>query len=131
MNIDDKCHDAFTQLRDTPILAIYDPLSRARWALELENYNCSVQHRPGSKMSYEDALSRCQIISVISSEDIDFQLRATQNRDPFISQLKVDLVEMESKLNAMQDGLVFRRNRKGDLHFYVPREMEENFIRHI
>lgn len=60
----------------------------ARWALELENYNYTVQHRSGVRMGHADALSRCNIVSAVSEEDIDFQLRATQNRDPIISELK-------------------------------------------
>lgn len=52
----------------------------ARWALELENFDYSVQHRPETQMGHADALSRCHVVSVVDSEDIDFQLRATQNR---------------------------------------------------
>lgn len=103
----------------------------ARWALELENYNYSVQHRPGTQMGHADALSRCQIVSVVDSEDIDFQLRATQSRDPLISKLKVTLGKVESKLYVMKDGLVYRQGRKGGMFFYVPSEIEGNLIRHI
>lgn len=31
----------------------------SRWALELENYNYTIQHRSGSSMGHVDALSRC------------------------------------------------------------------------
>ena len=103
----------------------------ARWALELENYNYSVQHRPGVRMGHADALSRCQVVSVVDTEDIDFQLRATQNRDPTISELKKVLGERELKSFAMKDGLVYKRNRKGDLQFYVSSEIENNLIRQV
>lgn len=101
----------------------------ARWALELENYDYSVCHRPGVRMGHVDALSRCHIVSVVGSEDIDFQLRATQNRDPVISELKSKLGESELKLFAMHDGIVYRRDREGDLFLYVPSELEENLVR--
>lgn len=103
----------------------------ARWALELENYDYSVQHRPGARMGHADALSRCKVVSVVSSEDIDFQLRGTQSRDPLISELRAGLSRSESRLYVMQDGLVYRRDRRGDLYFYVPSEIEENLIRHV
>lgn len=82
-------------------------------------------------MGHADALSRCHVVSVVSSEDIDFQLRAMQSRDPLISQLRKNLGESDSKSYAMQDGLVYRRDRRGDLFFYVPSETEDNLIRHV
>lgn len=35
-------------------------------------------------MSHADALSRCHVVSVVNCEDIDFQLRAAQSRDPTV-----------------------------------------------
>ena len=78
----------------------------ARWALELENYDYSVQHRPGVRMGHADALSRCQVVAGVDTEDIEFQLRATQNRDPAISELKKLLGETELKSFVMKDVLV-------------------------
>lgn len=103
----------------------------ARWALELENYNYEVHHRSGVSMGHVDALSRCKIVGVIDSEDIDFQLRLTQNRDPIISALKEKLSKSNSGLYEMRDGIVFRRDRRGELFLYVPSEMESNLIRYV
>lgn len=103
----------------------------ARWALELENYNYTVQHRSGVNMNHVDALSRCYTVAVVDSEDIDFQLRATQSRDPIILELKQKLSNAEDKLYEMKDGIIFRKNPRNQLLMYVPSEMESNLIRHI
>ena len=71
------------------------------------------------------------MISVVNSEDIDFQLRAAQGRDPIISDLRERLGSENSNLYVLQDGIVFRKNRAGGLCLCVPSEMEVNLIRHI
>lgn len=61
----------------------------ARWVWEFEKYNYQAKHRHGNQMGHVDALSRNLVVAFIDvSSDIDFQLRATQNRDPVIKQLK-------------------------------------------
>lgn len=67
----------------------------ARWALELENYNYTISHRAGKNMTHVDALSRVEdesheMIGVIDSEDLDFQLQIMQNRNKDILELKID-----------------------------------------
>lgn len=115
----------------------------ARWALELENYNYSVQHRSGSLMGHVDALSRCppredrcsdgsmgsdRIISVVNADDVDLQLQITQNRDENILSLREQLEKGDVENYALEDGLVYRKT--GDrLLLYVPSEMEENVVR--
>jgi len=41
------------------LLSLQDPNSRLpRWAVKLSEYDCTVEHRPGTKMRHADALSR-------------------------------------------------------------------------
>lgn len=74
----------------------------ARWALQLEKYNYTIQHRSGNLMNHVDTLSRyfCKpinenkhapIISVIDSDDVDLQLQMTQNPDENITRLRKKL----------------------------------------
>ena len=119
----------------------------ARWALELERYNYSVQHRSGTQMGHADALSRCKLdsdieettnnidvsdtIGLIASDDIDFQIQIAQSRDENIKTLSKKL-EIESVEGyELIDGLVFKKNGNGDLLLCVPSEMEENVIRMV
>lgn len=102
-----------------------------RWALELENYNYTIHHRSGSSMGHVDALSRCDVISFVQAEDVDFQLQITQARDPIIVDLRSSLETAEQKHFVLQDGLVYRRSLSNQLQLYVPQEMESNVIRLI
>lgn len=103
----------------------------SRWALELENYNYTIHHRSGSGMGHVDALSRCHVVSLVQTDDVDFQLQATQARDPCIVELRASLEVAEQDRFELQDGLVYRRLEPGKLRLYVPEEMESNVIRLI
>jgi len=56
----------------------------ARWALELQNYDCSTEHRPGKRMQHVDALSRVNSILVVESNTFEFELSVCQTQDPVI-----------------------------------------------
>lgn len=101
----------------------------ARWALMLEQYNYSIQHRPGKSMSHVDALSRIEHIGAVSELDIDFQLRIAQSRDPVICRLKSELETSENKKFELVDEVVFQVAPLGNRRLYVPREMINNVIR--
>lgn len=49
----------------------------ARWALELENYNYTIQHRSGVSMGHVDALSRCHADGPADENGIYFAGEAT------------------------------------------------------
>lgn len=77
----------------------------ARWALFLEDYDYTIQHRSGASMGHVDALSRTVAIGAISDLDIDFQLQIAQSRDPVILDLKSRLASGEVVDYLLQDGL--------------------------
>lgn len=98
----------------------------ARWALELENYNYSIQHRSCASMGHVDALSRNPLIATINRNDVDFHIQLAQNRDVKIRKLRRKL-ETEMLLHyELEDGLVFRKLDTDSLLLYVPSEMEDN-----
>lgn len=103
----------------------------ARWALELENYNYTIHHRSGVSMGHVDALSRCHVVAIVQSDDVDFQLQATQARDPVIVGLRESLELTEQERYELRDGLVYRRFAPDRVGLYVPAEMEWNVIRLI
>lgn len=43
----------------------------SRWALFLQSYDYTTEHRPGSKMSHVDALSRCHAILVLEGNTFE------------------------------------------------------------
>lgn len=107
----------------------------ARWALELENYHYTIQHRSGRLMSHVDALSRIPSnqnqISGINPDDIDFQLQLAQGGDPTIVRMKEELENGVVKNFVLDDGLVYHTSPNGKYLFYVPAEMETNIMRNV
>lgn len=101
----------------------------ARLALELENYDYTVVHRKGIKMGHVDALSRH--VALINEEEIDFQLQATQSRDPEIKRLREKLENELVDNFKLENGLVFRQINENRLSLYVPKEMENNVMQLI
>lgn len=76
----------------------------ARWALELQNYDYSVQHRGGANMGHVDALSRSEVVFAVNEDDLEFQLQATQSRDPDIVKIRDRLEKEPSKLFDLKTG---------------------------
>lgn len=115
----------------------------ARWALELGNYDYTIQHRSGQLMGHVDTLSRYpmvtitnsensdQIIALVNPDDIDMQLQITQNRDEDIVRIREKLESEPVSHFALEDGLVYRQTDDGHLLLYVPKEMEDHIVRHI
>ena len=53
----------------------------ARWALELQNYDYSLEHRSGKRMQHVDALSRNTTIFVLEANSFDENLIICQGKD--------------------------------------------------
>lgn len=82
-------------------------------------------------MGHVDALSRCEIVSFVQNEDVDFQLQITLARDPVIVELRTALESAEKDHFELSDGLVYRLSSAGRRLLYVHAEMETNVIRLI
>lgn len=99
----------------------------ARWALELQNFDYTTEHRPGKKMQHVDALSRTNGILVIEANTFEFELSICQMQDPFIKELRTRLEKEQDSLYEMRNGLVYRK--KGDkVLFFVPLAMELDLL---
>lgn len=65
-----------------------------RWALELQNYDYVIEHRPGTRMRHIDALtyiSRAQNTLVIKDNPFGHNLSIAQDQDPVIKELRDNL----------------------------------------
>ena len=101
----------------------------SRWAMLLQNFDYEVQHRPGTRMSHVDALSRCHAVLVIESNTFEQTLALCQNRDEEIEKIRDELEKRDLPFYELRNGLVYRKDRSKKLLFYVPRLMETNVIR--
>ncbi|XP_055910752.1 uncharacterized protein LOC129945117 [Eupeodes corollae] len=100
----------------------------SRWALELQAYDYSVEHRKSDRMSHVDSLSRSFNILHIDDESFEFVLAAAQKQDPKIIAIASELIKSESPHYDMVDGLIYRKS-KDNILFYVPSHMEEQVVR--
>lgn len=102
----------------------------ARWGLELENFNYSIEHRRNEQMRHVDSLSRLPEVNVIERNSLDHILAVEQGRDHNILKLRKYLEESPRKPSSfeLQDGLVYKRI-EDKLLFYVPSILESNVIR--
>lgn len=102
----------------------------ARWGLELENFNYSIEHRPNQRMRHVDSLSRVREVSVIEQNSFEQILSVEQGRDESINKIR-DLLERQMDSTSpfeLQEGLVYRKVDEKSL-FYVPSVLEYNVIR--
>lgn len=100
----------------------------ARWALELENFQYTLEHRAGSKMAHVDSLSRCTNILALEANSFERSLAVSQDRDPVIVELKKRLENEENEFYEMRNGLLYRKS-KDKVLFVVPFSMRTNVIR--
>jgi len=77
----------------------------------LQNYNHEIVPRPGKRMTYVDALSRCHSVLV---EDSTFErtLSIYQNRDNEILKIREKLKKGDIKHYELRDGLVYRNDKE-------------------
>lgn len=99
-----------------------------RWVLYLENFDYTLEHRPGKRMMHVDALSRAHNIFMIEDNTFEQVLGIKQTSDFKIRELKKDLLKRELALYELRNGLVYRKEN-GKLLFFAPEEMVSNIIR--
>ncbi|XP_011165440.1 uncharacterized protein LOC105199865 [Solenopsis invicta] len=98
-----------------------------RWALELQNFDYSTEHRPGKRMAHVDALSRTNSVLVVEDNTFEFNLTVCQAQDTKIKELRTRLEREQGGLFEMQNGIVCRKG-KDKLMFYVPHSMEKELL---
>lgn len=102
----------------------------ARWALELENFNYSIEHRPNQRMRHVDSLSRIPEVAIVEQISFEQLLAVEQGRDHNIVKIRESLESATASASAFEliDGLVYRKLDDKSL-FYVPSLLESNVIR--
>lgn len=98
----------------------------ARWGIELQNYDYSLEHTIGSRMQHIDAI-RCLSAMVIESNTFEKNL-ICQNKDAKLSELKNILQRKHNKMYEMRNGIVCRKTGDGLLPFCVPDDMVHHVL---
>ncbi|KAK9708862.1 RNase H-like domain found in reverse transcriptase [Popillia japonica] len=124
-----------------------------RWVLFLQDFEYTLEHRPGTRMQhvdalsrvkdvmilaantldtnlavkqdadYVDALSRVKDVMILAANTLDTNLAVKQDADLDIRKIRESLEKQESGSYELHNGLVYRKS-KGNLLFVVPRVME-------
>lgn len=105
----------------------------ARWALLLEEFNYTIEHRSGSSMRHVDALSRIPVSSclfTVSEDTLTAKFRKAQREDSDIKRI----LELEEwgKANgySVNSGLLFKET-DNELLLVVPKTMQMQIIRQV
>lgn len=101
----------------------------ARWALLLEEFNYSIEHRPGTKMSHVDALSRSPIESLcIKVESILPRLKQAQEEDSEIKTIK-ELLKVSNYDNFFERNEIIYKFVDGKELVVLPESMQIEVIK--
>lgn len=102
----------------------------ARWALQLEEFNCEVIHRSGTAMRHVDALSRFPVIQQVK-EGVLEQIKKCQEEDTNCSLIK-ELLNCGKtyKTYELRQGVLYRFE-EGNYLVVVPRALQNQIIRAI
>lgn len=89
----------------------------ARWALLLEEYDYTIEHRSGSRLKHVDALSRYPVMTVRAAYDIVLRMKRAQNDDKTIKDLKKRLELGTYQDYLLRNGLVYKHSNGNELWF--------------
>ncbi|KAK9685091.1 Integrase zinc binding domain [Popillia japonica] len=94
-----------------------------RWVLFLQDFNYTLEHRPGTRMNHVDALSRVQEVLILEGNTLEQNVTYKQDSDPEVRKIRESLEHQESQFYELRNGLVYRKSR-GNLLFVIPETME-------
>ncbi|UYV81297.1 SNRNP200 [Cordylochernes scorpioides] len=101
----------------------------ARWALLLEEYDYTIEHRPGSGMKHVDALSRNPVSMMIQTDTLVEKIRNAQGRDPLIKALLVIVKEKQVYDGYFEENNLLWKEVEGDRTLVIPKGMEMEIIK--
>lgn len=104
----------------------------ARWALSLEEFRYTIEHRPGKSMTHVNALSRNPLPSCLVVDECEVgllaALRRAQQDDPELQELRVSLEKKDISGYVLRGGLMFKEDA-GEAKLIVPKRMQTQIIR--
>ncbi|XP_045500927.1 uncharacterized protein LOC123698364 isoform X3 [Colias croceus] len=100
----------------------------ARWALLLEEYDYTIEHRPAARMKHADALSRQPIKNIIVLTDTAARLRRAHDDDLQIKLIKKVLEKESYDDYVLENGMLWKI-KDGNKLMVVPKKMQNEIIR--
>lgn len=103
----------------------------AKWALQLEEFNYTIEHRPRKSMAHVDALSRNPLPVCMLSErenSVASRIRKAQCEDTHLSEI-IGLAESEKAAGfVMRAGVLFKVDDDEE-RIVIPRSLQSQIIR--
>jgi len=106
----------------------------ARWALLLEEFHYTIEHRPGRNMLHVDALSRnplpTNMVIDESTESLHARIGKAQREDNNIEKLFAMADQRQCEGYIVRGGLLFKES-EGDIRLVIPKSMRKQIIRQV
>ena len=99
----------------------------ARWALLLEEFNYTIEHRPGSRMQHCDALSRNPLTMIIQNEFLERIRKAQREDDHLRSVMKILEDQNYEDFEICKD--ILYKIENGQKLLAVPAQMQYQIIK--
>lgn len=96
----------------------------AAWLMELQDFDSTIVHRPGTKMQHVDALSR---INVLQAPSLTQQLRQAQDDDEHIQTIK-EILKVKQYEDYVLHNQLLCKYADSSYQIVVPRQMEMSII---
>lgn len=106
----------------------------ARWALQLEEFECEIVHRPGTSMKHVDALSRNPLPECFyirdDREGLFAKLGKAQQEDVEIRKMFEKIGQEKREDFEVRRGVLYKEEG-GNLKIEVPKQLQTQIIRKI
>ena len=99
----------------------------ARWALLLEDFRYTIEHRAGDKLRHVDALSRYPVFTIAASSIVS-KIKKAQEEDDEIKAVKELLKDREYEDYYVRKELLYKFKNGREL-LVIPQGMEDELIR--
>lgn len=102
----------------------------ARWALLIEEFQYSIEHRPGSAMRHVDALSRNPTVYLIQERNggLIEQILKAQEKDKQLKRIFISVRDREKKDFIINRGILYKEDLGNSL-LVVPHCMQKEVIK--
>ena len=98
----------------------------ARWALQLEDYDYTIEHRPGHRMQHVDALSRLPVM--IIADSITTKIQTAQEQDEHIQAIKKILRNNPHEDYILNNDILYKQSNQQDL-LVIPDKLQNEIIK--
>lgn len=99
----------------------------ARWALLIEKFDTTIEHRVGSRMRHVDTLSRYPVMAISIEDNIVIRVTNTQKNDPELRAI-IEVLKEKAYDDYLLRNDVLYKYKDGRELLVIPRDMQNEII---